>query len=288
MSRPGAPGFRPRFFVQRTAAGAASAGAPPNDDLIGAELALGSQDSRHARTVLRLELGDACEVVVADATGAAPGVATDGAVPQAAVYAATVSAVGDPVKVRVHERLRDDLAGATYRVQVGLVQALARPAVMDYIFEKGTEVGASFFVLVSAEGSPKWAAASAADRLDRWNRIVREGAKQSKQVSVPAVVFAGAVGRGLDHVAAAGALSLVLQPGASSSLESVLGDPAVRQSVTGPVALWIGPEGGWTDGEAAQFELAGTSPVRLGKSVLRTETAGPVALAVTRLLLGDW
>ena len=275
MSRSGASGFRPRFFLQRPVAGAALVATSSSDDLIGAELALGPQDSRHARTVLRLQLGDACEVVVADATGAA-------------VYAATVSAAGDQVKVRVVARLEDDLAGATYRVQVGLVQAVARPAVMDYIFEKGTEVGASFFVLVSAEGSPKWAAASAGDRLDRWNRIVREAAKQSKQVSVPTVVFAGSVERGLDHVAAAEAWSLVLQPGASSSLESALSDPAVRQSATGAVALWIGAEGGWTAGETAQFESAGVTPVRLGKSVLRTETAGPVAVAVTRLLLGDW
>jgi 16S rRNA (uracil1498-N3)-methyltransferase len=88
-------------------------------------------------------------------------------------------------------------------------------------------------------------------------------------------------------VAAAGAWSLILQPGAPSTLESVLRDPAVRQS-TGAVALWIGAEGGWTAGETAHFELAASTPVRLGKSVLRTETAGPVAVAVTRLVLGDW
>jgi 16S rRNA (uracil1498-N3)-methyltransferase len=280
MSRPGASGFRPRFFLQHSAVKAGSAAPPNPDDLIGAELALGPDDSRHARTVLRLQVGDPCEVVVTGAGAAAQ--------PGAAVYAAAVSAVGDTVRVTIEASLDEDLAGALYRVEVGLAQALARPAIMDYIFEKGTEVGASFFVLVSAAGSPKWAAASAGDRLERWNRIVREAAKQSKQVVVPRVVFAGTVGEGVDQLAAMGARSLVLEPGAPSSLECVLREPAVRQGPDGPVALWIGPEGGWTTGETAQFTVAGLTAVRLGKSVLRTETAGPVAVAVTRLLLGDW
>jgi 16S rRNA (uracil1498-N3)-methyltransferase len=50
----------------------------------------------------------------------------------------------------------------------------------------------------------------------------------------------------------------------------------------------VGPEGGWTAGELDQFTGAGVSTVRLGRSILRTETAGPVAVAVARLALGDW
>ena len=54
------------------------------------------------------------------------------------------------------------------------------------------------------------------------------------------------------------------------------------------LALWVGPEGGWTESESEQFRAAEITGVRLGRSVLRTETAGPVAVAVARLALGDW
>lgn len=254
-------GFRPRFFV---------AGEIDRDPL-GAELVLGAEDSHHARTVLRLQPGDECEIVLG-----------------AAVYAATVSTVGDGVHVRADTRLAEDASGGAYRVRVGLVQALARPAVMDYVFEKGTEIGAGFFVLVAAAGSPKWAAATANDRLQRWGRIVREAAKQSKQLVVPPVIFAGPAGDALDHPEVAEARSVVLEPGAPSSLAALLGHPRGDEGQESAIALWVGPEGGWTMDEHRLFKGRGLSTARLGRGVLRTETAGPVAVAVTRLLLGDW
>jgi len=54
------------------------------------------------------------------------------------------------------------------------------------------------------------------------------------------------------------------------------------------VALWIGPESGWTEEELEVLKVAGAEPARLGRGVLRTETAGAVAVAVARLALGDW
>ncbi len=298
MSRQGVSGFRPRFFVPAVSGRSAAVGAFISGDLTGAEFVLSSEDSHHARAVLRLQPGDACEVVVGAppedvvAPGAAmPGGPTSGAATSgAAVYAATVSSVGDRVVVRLQGRLSEELAGAAYRFEVGLVQAMARPAVMDYVFEKGTEVGASFFMLVASAGSPSWAAASANDRLDRWSRIVREAAKQSKQVAVPRVVFAGSPQQAVDQTAVLGARSFVLDPGASLTLEAALSDPGGRWpgAIAGPIALWVGPESGWTEGETKLFERAGFTSARLGRSVLRTETAGAVAVAVARLALGDW
>ena len=266
MSASGSPGFRPRFFVSQAAAQLGAANQP---ELSGRELALSPEDAYHARTVLRLQPGDLCEVVVG-----------------AAVYAASVRAVGDPVIVRLDGRLDEEVSGAVYRVKEGLVQAIARPAVMDFVFEKGTEVGTSFFLLVAAVGSPKWA--SSPERMERWNRIVREAAKQSKQVAVPPVLFAVTPADGFLHPALAGARSFVLDPRASSSLDEVLCDRTTQTAATPAVALWIGPEGGWSASEVEQFEAAGVIAVRLGRAILRTETAGPVAVAIARVSLGDW
>ena len=172
-------------------------------------------------------------------------------------------------------------------VQVGLVQALARPAVMDYVFEKGTEVGASFFLLVRPTGSPKWAARPRrATGSIRWQPHRPRGG-QAEQAGVGPLGGVRRLRRARRSTtcAAAEAWSLVLEPGASVDPRRVrCSDPAVRRARRPvPWRLWIGPEGGWTAGETDAVRAGRVTPARLGRSVLRTETAGPVAVAVTRL-----
>jgi 16S rRNA (uracil1498-N3)-methyltransferase len=220
-----------------------------------------------------LGLGDDCEVVVG-----------------AAVYAATVSGDGSPVKVRLVRLLEGPEAGARYRTRVGLVQALTRPTLVDLIVEKGTEAGASSFMLFPSAGSPpggsrRDAAAPGADRLSRWRRIALEAAKQSKQTAVPSVEPAGSLEDALNRLGGRETTSLVLQPSASLGLFERL---STQQVKSGPVALWVGPESGWTEAETRLLAASGAEAVRLGQSVLRSETAGPVAVAIARLALGDW
>jgi 16S rRNA (uracil1498-N3)-methyltransferase len=72
----------------------------------------------------------------------------------------------------------------------------------------------------------------------------------------------------------------VLSPTGPASL-------AGTSSIGNRVELLIGPEGGLDDGEIERAAAAGFTPVRLGPRVLRTETAGLVALAVLQALWGD-
>ena len=72
----------------------------------------------------------------------------------------------------------------------------------------------------------------------------------------------------------------MLSPGSPASLAG-LATTASR------VELLIGPEGGLDDAELEAATAAGFAPVRLGPRVLRTETAGIVALAVLQALWGD-
>ena len=73
---------------------------------------------------------------------------------------------------------------------------------------------------------------------------------------------------------------LVLSPGGPASLAGLA-------SVAAAGELLIGPEGGLDDSEIEAAARAGFSPVRLGPRVLRTETAGVVALAVLQAMWGD-
>lgn len=285
------PGFRPRFFVTE------SAGSDLHGpDLSGAVLALSPEDSHHALRVLRLVPGDPCEVVI---TGKA--------------YVATVVSATMPVTTRLESRLLGAEAGGCYLTNVGLVQRVERLTLLDHVIEKGTEVGASFFVLLL---QPERAGASDATRRSvRWERIAREAAKQSKQTKIPALHFCSSAEGALAWLEQQGFRSLILDPGAPQRIDEILrpaaaareaaavtaretateaavvetGALAAQAAASSPaLALWVGAEGGWTAAERDLFAARGLPKARLGRSVLRAETAGPVAVAVARLLLGDW
>ena len=258
-------GFRPRFFAPNSAA------APPG---AGSVLTLDVEDSHHALRVLRLRPGDECEIVVG-----------------AAVYAATVVGGDRDVSVELRERLEGAAAGAGYRFLVGVVQAIARSSALDWSIEKSTEAGAGLIMLVQTAGSPGSSGKDLGGRLARWTRIAREAAKQSKQPAVPAVDVAPSLGAALDRLRSLELFSVLLDPGAEHALYDVVrsrGEASDGQGEHAGVALWVGPEGGWTDEERESLLRAGMATARLGRGVLRTETAGPVAVAVTRLALGDW
>lgn len=256
--------FRPRFFVRHEDP-SRSPGGPVK---VGAEVVLCAGDSTHALRVLRLRTGDVCEVVVGTT-----------------VYAASVSEADERVRVVLTERLEGAAAGAIYRSRVGLVQFLDRAALFDHIVEKGAEVGASFFIFVPANGSSSTSDAAHRRRLDRWRRIATEAAKQSKQVVVPSVESMDSTEQVFDSLESWAALSVMLDPAATARLDEKL-DPSVRVGST--IALWVGPESGWSATESQCLKARGVEAVRLGQSVLRAETAGPVAVAVARLLIGDW
>ncbi|MBL8433294.1 MAG: RsmE family RNA methyltransferase, partial [Zoogloea sp.] len=74
---------------------------------------------------------------------------------------------------------------------------------------------------------------------------------------------------------------LILAPGAAGAL-------AGKVRPGGPLAVLIGPEGGWSPAELALAEHAGCAPLALGPRVLRTETAGLAALAALQTLWGDF
>jgi 16S rRNA (uracil1498-N3)-methyltransferase len=73
---------------------------------------------------------------------------------------------------------------------------------------------------------------------------------------------------------------LICAPEATTSLRQ-------RPAPTTPLSLLVGPEGGWEDDELRAAQAAGCEPITLGPRVLRTETAGIVALAAAMTLWGD-
>jgi 16S rRNA (uracil1498-N3)-methyltransferase len=247
--------MRPRFFLEQPGTA-------------GTELVLPAADAHHAARVLRLRPGDPCEVVL---------------VPAGRLVAAEVSVVaGREVRLRLGEDIAVDRGSLSLR----LVQALPDPRAVDVIVAKGTEVGVDEFVLVPAAGSPTVERGRIDQRLERWRKVALEAAKQSKQLAVPGVRMA-AFREALEECGGVGWTTIVCEPSAAGSLHDALCG-LWQSGVQTRLALWIGPEGGWSAAELEAFMVAGYRLARLGRRILRAETAGPVVSAVARFALRDW
>lgn len=237
--------------------------------LTGVEVSLSAGDAHHARRVLRARPGDECELVLE---------------PMAVLVRAVFVAVGDDVVVRIEEVCS---AHTEPRAEVALVQALPDPRKVDEIVEKGTEVGTDLFLIVPASASPSVPIDRLIERATRWRRIAKEAAKQSRRLSIPVVEVAPSLVAARAHLDAGGWAGLVLDPLTGHPFRKAV-EAVAQMSQPARVALWVGPESGWSEAELTWFGLEELPVVALGREVLRTETAGPVGAAVCRFALGDW
>lgn len=226
---------------------------------------LGGDEGRHAATVKRLRSGE--RLVLSDGDGTwAP--------------ATVIAAEGGGLAV--------DVAAAEYdaaaALSVTVVQALPKGERSDLAVDLATEAGADSIVPWQASRCvARWdGAPGKAERgRQRWQRVAREAAKQSRRRRIPTVATLA----GTDVVVAeirAADLALVLHEEGSVPFGSV------APPRSGRVVLVIGPEGGLAPDELDRFEKAGARTVRLGPEVLRTSTAAAVALGALGVATGRW
>jgi 16S rRNA (uracil1498-N3)-methyltransferase len=165
---------------------------------------------------------------------------------------------------------------------ISLVQVLPKAEKLEFVLQKGTELGAhAFWPALSERTVLKLEGAKAEARRARWQRIVEEAARQSGRTDVPTV---HAVRGLLEAVRALPPLTRVL---VLDEEEKTLGlARAASEDVGAPLALVVGPEGGLARTEVDALRALGGVAVSLGPLVLRTETAALAALAVLRHLDG--
>lgn len=228
----------------------------------GSEALLPDAASYHVARVLRLRAG--APLVLFDGSGSD-------------FRAEIVALEGDRVRVSVGARaagLRESPLAIT------LVQAVSRGERMDWTLQKATELGVRRIQpVLSARSVVRLDERQAEKKLRHWQAVVAGACEQCGRSTLPEVRPPLDLGRYLADSPRDGQ-RLVLSPTGPASLAG-LASTAAR------VELLIGPEGGLDDAELAAAERAGYAPVRLGPRVLRTETAGIVALAVLQALWGD-
>jgi 16S rRNA (uracil1498-N3)-methyltransferase len=229
---------------------------------VGGELALPQTAASHVARVLRLRAGDA--LVVFDGRGAE-------------FRSEVASIAGGAVRVRLLEPLG---ARPESPLAVTLVQAISRGERMDWTLQKATELGAiAIAPVMAARSVVRLDARQAEAKLRHWQAVVIAACEQAGRSRLPELLPPEWL---REHFArAAGPESrLVLDPDADTEL-------AAMPSPDGTVQLLVGPEGGFDADELTAARAAGYRAARLGPRVLRTETAGIVAMAILQSRWGD-
>lgn len=221
---------------------------------------------RHLITVLRLKSG--AVMTLADGEGREYHGELTGVEPERAL-------------VRVVEDVVSTASGPAPALT--LIQGVPKGERMEFILQKGTELGTACFVpVLTSRTIPRLTGDRAAERVRRWERILLEAARQSRRSDIP-------------EVKAITTLTEALA-GARQELKLLLWEEESRQglreliaTMTPPlsVALLVGPEGGLSREEAEEAIRAGFVPVTLGPRILRTETAGLAVLSILQYSWGD-
>ncbi|MBW5484697.1 16S rRNA (uracil(1498)-N(3))-methyltransferase [Streptomyces bambusae] len=234
----------------------------------GPEFVLEGPEGRHAVSVKRLTPGE--DVVLTDGRGHwAEGV----------VKAAEGK---DRLVVTDLESVHTEPAPQPH---ITVVQALPKGDRGELAVETMTETGVDAIVPWQASRCiTQWRGDRGAKSLAKWRSTARESGKQSRRVRFPEVAEAMST-KQVAQLLAGADLGVVLHEDRDHPSQALA---TAQLPAAGSVVVVVGPEGGVSPEELAVFAQAGAHPYRLGRSVLRTSTAGTAAVAVLLARTGRW
>ena len=240
----------PRFFMA-------------GSNIMGGMAIIRGRDAEHVR-VLRLRPGE--EMIICDGEG------TD-------YKCRLVYADKEQAEAEVIEVVR---CPAEPSVKVTVLCGLPKGDRSDYIIQKCVEAGAyeiAFFSCDHCVARPD----KPEKKLERWQRIAEEAAKQSGRGIIPRVSWAGDFTAALDLAVKKELGLFMYETGEREALDAVLSENKEAQSV----AIITGPEGGFAEFEAKLAKICGLHVCSMGERILRCETAPVVALTATMYATGN-
>lgn len=170
------------------------------------------------------------------------------------------------------------------KIKVSLCFGLSNRDKVEWILQKGTEIGVStFFPFVSSRTLVQSKTLSS-KRVDRWERIIREAAEQSGRGRLPRLVLPMKYKQCLAETVDSHDLSLIAWEEAEQSRASL--KSLISKFEGESIALFVGPEGGFSEKEVDHAQELGVHRVSLGKRILRMETAAIVFPALVLHELG--
>lgn len=222
-------------------------------------------DAHHIMRVMRFDVGDA--IVCVHPTGKV-----------ARCEIAELNETEQSVVASITEWIDTD---SELPVRVTILQSLPKGSKLDLIIQKGTELGATEFILYESERSVvKWNTKKRENRLQRYRKIAQEASEQSGRNLVPDVVFIDDIAQFIEDESLDETIKLLAYEEEAKTSEHTSFYTELKNVSAGvEVMIAIGPEGGFSEHEVATFKKSEFTPIRLGKRILRTETASLYALA---------
>lgn len=223
------------------------------------------EDVKHITKVLRYREGEKLEVCDGDDNE---------------YVAEIVSMSKDEVNLDIIEK-RDIKRESDIRVR--LYQGMPKGPKMEYILQKLTEAGIDEIILVDTKRSvAKVDSKKEGKKIERWERIMYEAAKQSKRGIIPSLKAVLSFKEALEDMKRN---DLNLCPYEDERNIPMMKE--IKGSDAKIIGIFIGPEGGIADEEVASLKENGAKVVTLGPRIFRTETAGLVATSIVQYELGD-
>lgn len=217
------------------------------------EYSLSRDDSYHIEKVMRMKLYDKIEIV-----------------DQKSTFLCEIVSF-NPVRAKVIQKIEEDNENDK---SIILIQSLVNENKMDYILQKGTELGVEEFYAYKATNSVIKENSKSNRKIDRWQKIVKEASEQSKRNIIPVVHEIIDIERLCQMQADLKILLTVNEK--TKNIKKVLKEYKKCDTII----IVVGPEGGFTKVEEDRLIKSGYISTSLGKRVLRSETAGMVALSM--------
>jgi 16S rRNA (uracil1498-N3)-methyltransferase len=253
----------PHFFVS-------------SKDIKGKEVLITGGEARHIVTVLRKREGDKIDIF-------------DGYGNEFRVRILEIDKSAGLPRVKA-EIITEKRRETEPKLKITLFQSIPKGNRLEFIIQKSTEIGISEIVTITtARTIVRLDYKKIKQRTLRWQKIAQEAAKQSRRSDIPQV------GPVLDFSQALKEFSVRKFPMGiiawemedKNRLRDVLTSSVGSGISKLPLAIFIGPEGGFTPGEVEEAGRAGVVPVSLGSGILRTETAGLVVAIAALYESGD-
>jgi 16S rRNA (uracil1498-N3)-methyltransferase len=229
---------------------------------VGTTVALNTTSNHHALKVLRLQTGQRVQLFNGDGTA----------------YGGILHVESKRGSVAIDSIDSQDQLGPR---NITLVQGLCTSEKLDWVLEKTTELGVDSIILVQTERSKiRLDHEREQKKMQRWHDVLIAACEQCGRNTVPSLNFAESIRAAYPIGLDPNTMDLVLAPGASQELASIVYSQALGQGLR----LWIGPESGLSPSELHYLHEQAARATTLGWRILRTETAGLVALSTIQAI----
>lgn len=171
-------------------------------------------------------------------------------------------------------------ASSELPINITIVSGLPKGDKLEWIIQKGTELGAHKFIpFISARSVVKWDEKKSAKKAERWQKIAKEAAEQAHRTELPEVMNPQNIKSLLKTSESYDKKLIAFEEEAKMGEKSVLSKTMAEMKKGQSLMIVFGPEGGLTEQEVSLLRDSGFQTCGLGPRILRTETAPLYALS---------